>query len=42
MKGIHYDAEGDILTVNFLKTTAAKQHVKKHVGFEIANNVVNR
>ncbi|MCI0613847.1 hypothetical protein L0244_12755 [bacterium] len=40
MKAIHYDAEGDILTVNFLKTTAARRRVKEHVGFEIANNIV--
>lgn len=39
MKDIHYDAEGDILTVNFLATTE-KPHIEKHVGFEIANNVV--
>jgi hypothetical protein len=40
MKEIHYDAEGDILTVNFLKTTAEKPHIEKHVGFEIARNIV--
>jgi len=39
MKDIHYDAEGDILTVNFLATTA-KPHIEKHVGFEIARNVI--
>jgi len=39
MKEIHYDAEGDILTINFLATTA-KPHIEKHVGFEIARNIV--
>lgn len=39
MKDIHYDAEGDILTVNFMATTA-KPHIEKHVGFEIARNIV--
>jgi hypothetical protein len=39
MKEIHYDAEGDILTINFVKTTD-KPQVEKHVGFEIANNIV--
>lgn len=39
MKEIHYDAEGDILTVNFVKTTNKPQAVT-HVGFEIARNVV--
>jgi hypothetical protein len=40
MKEIHYDAEGDILTVNFLKTTAEKPRIEKRVGFEIARNIV--
>jgi len=39
MKEIHYDAEGDILTINFLATTE-KPHIEKHVGFEIARNIV--
>jgi len=39
MKDIHYDVEGDILTVNFVATTA-KPHIERHVGFEIARNIV--
>jgi len=39
MKEIHYDAEGDILTINFLATTV-EPHIEKQVGFEIARNIV--
>ncbi len=35
MKDIYYDAEGDILTVNFPLAT-----IKKHVGLEIADTIV--
>ena len=35
MKDIHYDAEGDILTVNFPHPA-----IKKHVGMEIADPIV--
>jgi len=35
MKELYYDAEGDILTVNFLPTEA-----KKETGIEITDNIV--
>ncbi len=35
MKELHYDAEGDILTVNFLPAKA-----KKETGIEITDNIV--
>ncbi len=40
MKMLYYDAEGDILTVDFLPTSAKRVVVKKEAGIEIANNVV--
>jgi hypothetical protein len=39
MKDIHYDAEGDILTVNFVKTTD-KPQAQKHIGVELVNNII--
>ncbi|MDZ7361755.1 MAG: hypothetical protein ONB46_13670 [candidate division KSB1 bacterium] len=39
MKDIHCDAEGDILTVIFVKTTD-KPQAEKHLGCELAKNFV--
>jgi len=39
MKMLYYDAEGDILTVDFLPTIAKRSIVKKETGIEIADNV---
>jgi hypothetical protein len=35
MKAIHYDAEGDILSVTFSETTG-----QKHTGIELSDNII--
>ncbi len=39
MKAFYYDAEADILTADFLPTSAKRIIVKKETGIEIADNV---